>query len=126
MRILGQICLILGFAFAGELLAFFVPLGIPASVFGLVLLLTALKTGIVKPEYINDTARFLSGNMAFFFVPPAVSIVSTYSLIHSVLFKLIIICLLSTLVTFLTAYWGVRIVQIIMAGISGKSSGKKG
>lgn len=120
MRILGQICLLLGFSYAGEIAAWLIPVGIPASVFGLVLLLIALKTGLVKPDHIGETAQFLTNNMAFFFIPSAVSIVSTYSIIHSVLFKMIIICVVSTLFTFLAAYSGVRAVQMIMLRVSGR------
>ena len=50
MRYLSQFLIMLGFTLAGEVLHRLVPLPIPASVYGLVLLFLALCLGRVKPE----------------------------------------------------------------------------
>ena len=48
MKYLNQFLIIMGFTLAGEALQRLVPLPIPASVYGLVLLFAALCLGVVK------------------------------------------------------------------------------
>ena len=71
MRYIKQLGIILGFAFAGEIIARLVPGGLPASVIGLLLMLIALGLKLLKPEHIGKTSEHLSGIMAFFFLPAA-------------------------------------------------------
>ena len=47
------------------------PLPVPASVYGLVLLLAALTTGIVKLEQVKETGTYLTGIFPLLFVPAA-------------------------------------------------------
>ena len=54
MKYLSQFLIILGFTFAGEALQRIIPLPIPASVYGLLLLFGALCLGLVKLEQVND------------------------------------------------------------------------
>ena len=48
MKILRQFVIILLISFLGELLKAALPLPVPASVWGLILMLAALKTGVLK------------------------------------------------------------------------------
>lgn len=74
MKYLFQFARILGFCLAGEALHTLVPLPIPGGVWGLVLLLLALKTGLVKLEQVKQTGHFLVGIMPLLFVPAAVGV----------------------------------------------------
>lgn len=74
MKYVFQFGRILGFCFAGELLHWLLPLPIPSSIYGLVLLLAALKTGIVKLEQVKETGSFLSAIFPMLFVPAAVGV----------------------------------------------------
>ena len=47
------------------------PLPVPASVYGLVLLLAALTAGIVKLEQVKETGTYLTGIFPLLFVPAA-------------------------------------------------------
>jgi holin-like protein len=114
MRIIQQLGLILAFGFAGEILAFLVPLGLPASVLGLFLLLLCLALKILKPERLGETADFLSANMAFFFLPAVASVLNNYGEIQGVVLKLLGICILCTFFTFAATYATVRLFQIIL------------
>ena len=59
----------------------------------------------MKEETIKDVADFLLGNMAFFFVPAGVSIINYFDELKSTAVQLILICIISTVVTFaVTAY----------------------
>ena len=56
MKYLSQFTIILGFTLMGEALQRLIPLPIPASVYGLVLLFAALCLGLVKPEQVKTAS----------------------------------------------------------------------
>jgi holin-like protein len=114
MKIITQLGIILGFGFLGEILSYYLPLGMPASVLGLILMLAALGAKLLKPEQLGETGEFLSAIMAFFFLPTAVTIMDYYGLIRPVLVQLIIICIISTFVTFFVTYGTVRLFRMIL------------
>lgn len=71
----------------------------------MVLLLICLLTGFLKIEHVQEKADFLLSNMAFFFVPAGVSIINYFDELKSTAVQLILICIISTVVTFaVTAY----------------------
>ena len=57
MKYIRQFLWILLFSFAGELLKFVIPLPVPASIYGLLLLLLALVTGILRLESVKETSK---------------------------------------------------------------------
>lgn len=77
MKYLRQFCIILLISFLGELLHILIPLPIPASVYGLVLMLTALCTGILKLTQVRETADFLIEIMPVMFIPAAVGLLES-------------------------------------------------
>ena len=100
MQYLKQFLIILIFCFLGQLLEVLLPFPIPAAIYGLVLLLTALSTGILKPEAISDTARFLIRIMPVLFVAPGVRLLEYWGLIASDIVPILIISIFSTLIVF--------------------------
>ena len=74
MDLIFQFLRIMVFCFAGELCYNFLPLPIPASVYGLLLLLAALKLGWVKLEQVRTAALFLIGIFPLLFVPAAAGV----------------------------------------------------
>lgn len=100
MKYLTQFLRILAFTLAGELLQRLVPLPIPASVYGLVLLFGALNTGLVKLEQVKDAGGFLISILPILFVSPAVGILDNWEAIRGVLIPILALTLLSTVLTF--------------------------
>ena len=74
MKYFRQFFLILAVSFLGEILHMVLPLPVPASIYGLVLMLLALVTGIIKIEQVKDTAVFLIEIMPVMFIPAAVGL----------------------------------------------------
>ena len=103
MKYLKQLLLILLFSFAGELLQTLIPLPIPAAIYGLVLLLVALCTGLLKPDKIKDTANFLISIMPLLFVAPAVNILQYWGVIAPDLGAILVIVVVSTFLVFMVA-----------------------
>ena len=100
MKYLTQFLRILAFTLAGELLQRLVPLPIPASVYGLVLLFGALNTGLVKLEQVKDAGGFLISILPILFVSPAVGILDNWEVIRGALIPILALTLLSTVLTF--------------------------
>ena len=83
MKYLFQFLRILVFCLLGELLHFYVPLPIPASIYGLVLLLLALKAGIVKLHQVKETANFLTGIFTLLFISGAAGVMELWDLLEA-------------------------------------------
>ena len=103
MKYVKQILIILAFSLLGEALQALIPLPIPAAIYGLVLLLIALCTGLLKPAHIADTAHFLIGIMPLLFVAPAVSILGNWDVIAPNVIAIVVIMCLSTVIVFAVA-----------------------
>jgi holin-like protein len=71
-----QVLFIHVFLFLGAALKEVIPLPIPASMFGLILLFLALYFKIVKLEWVEKGAKWLMAELLLFFVPSAVGIVN--------------------------------------------------
>ncbi len=99
MKYVKQMLIILFFCLAGELLAL-LPLPIPAAVYGLVLMLIALCTGMLKPDAIKETSNFLIAVMPLLFVAPAVGILAHWDIIAPNLVPISVIMVVTTLLTF--------------------------
>lgn len=78
MCYLYQFARIMAFCFLGEVLHEVLPLPIPASIYGLILLLAALKTGLVKLEQVKEVGNFLTGIFPLLFVPAAVGVMELW------------------------------------------------
>lgn len=100
MKYIKQLLIILLFTAFGELLAYLLPLPIPAAIYGLVLLFLALCSGLLKPESIAETARFLISTMSILFIAPTVSILSYWGVIAPNLVPIIITVVISTVLVF--------------------------
>lgn len=100
MKYLSQFCIILGFTLTGEALQRLLPLPIPASVYGLVLLFAALCTGIIKVSQVKEAGAFLTSILPVLFVAPTVGIVEHWGLIRPNLLPIALLLLGSTVLTF--------------------------
>ena len=121
MKFLKQFGIILLISFIGEVIKYFVPLPIPASIYGLVIMFIALKTHILKLESINSTGKFLIEIMPLMFIPAAVGLINSWGILQPVFIPVIAITVVSTVVVM--AVTG-RITQAVIR-IQRKSKHKK-
>ena len=107
MKYVKQLLIIGAISFIGELLNILIPLPIPASIYGLVILFLALLFKVLKLEQVEETANFLLSIMLIFFVPSTVSIINNFSELKDFALEILIIIFVSTftvmIVTGLTA-----------------------
>lgn len=84
VKYIFQFARITAFCLAGEVLAAVLPLPIPASVYGLLLLAAALKFGVIKLDQVRETGLFLTGIFPLLFVPAVLAIVPITALVMAV------------------------------------------
>lgn len=96
MKYVFQFCRIMAVCFVGEILSALLPFPIPASVYGLVLMLIALKTGIYKLEQVRETGMFFVGILTILFVPAAVGVIEQWDALTDMLIPCVIATLLVT------------------------------
>ena len=109
MKFLRQICIIVLFSFLGEACRAVIPFPIPASIYGMVLMLAALALKIVKVEQVKDAGTFLVSFFPVLFIAPTVNLISCWEYIKNDLLALVVIIAVTTVLTFgisgLTAQW---------------------
>ena len=122
MRFIRQLGVILGFAFAGDVVVRVLPGRLPAIVVGMVLMLGALGVRVLRPEHVGECADFLGGVMAFFFAPLSVAILQNYRAILPVLGQVLFIIVACTFVTFFVCYGTFRLLRGVQARLSQRRS----
>ena len=96
MKFLRQFMIILLLSFLGEVLKMFIPLPIPASVYGLVLMLVCLMTGVLKTSQVKDAAFFLIEIMPVMFIPAAAGLIDSWKVLQPLLLPILVITLVIT------------------------------
>lgn len=110
MKFLRQFMIILLISFLGEVLKMFIPLPIPASVYGLVLMLICLMTGILKTTQVKDAAFFLIEIMPVMFIPAAAGLIDSWSVLKPLLLPIMVITIVITVLVMVVTG---RIAQMI-------------
>ncbi len=85
MKFVKQFLIILGISFAGEALKFLLPLPIPASIYGMVILLIGLLSGLVPLSSVKEAGTFLIEIMPVMFIPAGVGLMASWHILQPVL-----------------------------------------
>ena len=83
MKYLKQFTIILLVSFAGDLLHSALPLPVPGSIYGIIIMFILLLTKIIPLDAVQDTAKFLIEIMPVMFIPAAVGLIDSWSSIGS-------------------------------------------
>lgn len=120
MKYLRQLLIILIFSFAGEVLHYLVPIQIPASIYGLVLLFIGLMTGLIQLSQVQETAKFLIEIMPMMFIPAGVGLLESWGVLKPILVLVILILVVSTVLV-------MGVSGLVTQGVMhiGKSHGKR-
>lgn len=103
MKYVRQFLIILLFSFVGELFKYLIPLPIPASIYGLLLLFLALQFHIIKLESVKETAKFLVEIMPVMFIPAGVGLLTSWEALQKMLVPVVVITIVSTVVVMAAA-----------------------
>ena len=98
MKYLRQFGIILAVTCVGEIMKYFIPLPIPGSIYGLILMFVLLLTKVIKVEHVKETGEFLIEIMPLMFVPAGVGLLDSWEALQPIWVQVIIITLISTVV----------------------------
>lgn len=104
-RYILQFLIIVAFALVGEVLHQFIPLPIPASIYGIILLFAALELKWVKVSDIKEVSAFLIEVMPIMFLPPAIGLLKSWGAIKGSLPEYITITVVTTFIVMAAAGW---------------------
>ena len=96
MKYIGQFGIILVISFVGEILNYFIPLPVPASIYGLVIMFLCLHFGIIRVGTVKGTADFLIEIMPLMFIPAAVGLLESWPVLKPMCGPIVAITVLST------------------------------
>lgn len=98
MKYLKQFGIIVFVSFIGEVIRYFIPLPIPASIYGIIIMFTLLKTKILPLDSIKDTGKFFIEIMPVMFIPAAVGLIDSWGILQPVFISIITITVISTII----------------------------
>lgn len=98
MKFLKQFSRIMLVSFLGEILHEVLPFPIPASVYGLIIMLLALVTGVIRLEHVREAAAFLIEIMPVMFIPAGVKLMTSWGALQPVFVPVIVITVVSTII----------------------------
>lgn len=103
MKYMKQFCLIMFISFLGEVLHHYLPLPIPSSIYGLVILFVGLMTGVVKLSHVEETGRFLIEIMPLMFIPAAVGLLESWGILAPIWIPIVGITLITTVIVMIVS-----------------------
>ena len=85
MKYLKQFLIILTISLIGEVLKTLIPLPIPASIYGMVILFVCLLSGAIKLDAVRDVGTFLIQIMPVMFIPAGVQLMASWNVLSPLL-----------------------------------------
>ncbi len=98
MKYLRQFMIIMIISFVGEVLKYLIPLPVPASIYGLVIMLVLLQTNLLPLESIKEAGLFLVEIMPVMFIPAAVGLMDSWGDLKPILVPFIVITFFVTVI----------------------------
>lgn len=100
MDYLMQFGIIIGISFFGTFLNSIIPLPVPGSVWGMIVMFILLCLKVIKLEQVEKAADFLLSIMTVMFVPVGAGLITSYGAIKSEIFKIFGVIIISTVISF--------------------------
>lgn len=101
MKYIKQFLIIISVSCIGEVLNYLIPLPIPASIYGLVIMLGLLMSKKLKLESVENVAGFLVEIMPVLFIPATVGLIVSWKQLEIMLIPTLIITVVSTVLVIL-------------------------
>lgn len=111
MKYVKQFGIILLISFAGELLNYLLPLPVPASIYGLVLMFLCLELRLFPIAAVHETAHFLIEIMPLMFIPAATGLMASWDVIRA---NLVVYLAIAVITTVLVMAVSGRVTQLFL------------
>ena len=111
VKVIRQFLIIILISFAGELLHAILPLPVPASIYGLLILLAGLQTKVIPLKAVDEAGGFLIEIMPMLFIPAGVGLMVSWGALKPVIIPISIIIVVTTILVMAVSG---RIAQFIL------------
>jgi len=102
LNYLKQLLIIVIITVLAYLLNIYAPINMPASIYGIILLFSALCLKIIKYEQIKDVGNYLIFIMPLFLIPGGVGLINIWGEFQSFLIPILIVIVLTTILIMVT------------------------
>ena len=123
LKYLRQFLFILALSFIGELLHYLIPLPIPASIYGMVLLFAGLMTGWIRIDSVREVGKFLIEIMPVMFIPAGVGLMASWGVLSPILVPACVITVVTIVTVMAATGWSSQLV--IRRGRKKQQSGQE-
>lgn len=96
MKLLKELAIYFGITFISEIIAKLLPINIPPSIIGIVILFTLLELKLLKTEDVEMTGDYLIKIMPILFVPAGVGLIKYLDVLKIVAVPMVFVITLST------------------------------
>lgn len=121
MKYLSQFAIIVCISFVGEILNRLLPLPVPASIWGFILLFTCLKLKVIRLSQVKEAGDFLLEAMPVMFVPPSVGVMTAGAIMKKWGVQF---CAIAVLTTFCVIVVSGRVAQFFIRAKAKKTGGE--
>ncbi|MBS1205106.1 MAG: hypothetical protein H6R25_2005 [Proteobacteria bacterium] len=97
--------------YAGIWLASLLPITIPGSIIGMLIMFVLLALQILPAKWVNPGCFLLIRYMALLFVPIGVGVMQYYDLLRAQFGPIIVSCTISTAIAFLVVSWSTHLIH---------------
>lgn len=98
MKYLKQLLLLIAICCIGELFNLAIPIPIPGSIYGMIILFVSLCMGIIKLHQVEDISTFLLDIMPLLFIPSAVGIINELDQLLGILWQIVLMTIITTVI----------------------------
>ena len=121
LKYIKQFLIIITVSFLGEILNGIIPLPIPASIYGIIIMFLALEFKIIPLAAVKDVGKFLVEIMPVMFVPAAVGLLTSWGILKNSWLEYLVITVVTTFIVMALS----GLVSQLLLG-SGKKEGEDG
>ena len=91
MKYIKQFLVIIAISLVGELLHYLLPLSVPASIYGMVIMFAGLMTGPIKLDAVKDAGKVMIEIMPVMFIPAGVGLMASWGVLKPMIVPVSII-----------------------------------
>ena len=117
MKYIKQFGIIILISFVGEVLNYVIPLPIPASIYGIVIMFLCLSLHIIPLDAVKGTGKFLIEIMPLMFIPAAVGLMESWDIIKPSLIPYLLVTAITTVIVMAVAG---RVTQAVIRHSKGR------
>lgn len=111
MKYIKQFLYIISISFVGEILSSLIDLPIPASIYGIFILFGGLTTKLIPYESVKDVGHFLIEIMPVMFIPSAVGLIDSWSIVRNSWAEYTVIIIVTTLLVMIISGYVTQLIR---------------